>query len=60
MFKILGILVALYVVYVLAAGQVYAKRGPWGATSKRSDDPFNYWAAVAVYTGLSAALVFVF
>jgi hypothetical protein len=59
-FKILGILVALYVVYALAAGQVYAKRGPWGATSKRSDDPFNYWAAVAVYTGLSAALVFVF
>jgi len=58
-FKILGILVALYVVYALAAGQVYAKRGPWGATSKRSDDPFNYWAAVAVYTGLSAALVFV-
>jgi hypothetical protein len=60
LFKILGILVALYVVYALAAGQVYAKRGPWGATSKRSDDPFNYWAAVAVYTGLSAALVFVF
>ena len=60
MFKILGILVALYVVYALAAGQVYAKRGPWGATSKRSDDPFNYWAAVVVYTGLSAALVFVF
>jgi hypothetical protein len=59
-FKILGILVALYVVFALAAGEVYAKRGPWGAMSKRTDDPFNYWAAVTVYTGLSAALIFVF
>ena len=60
MFKILGMLVALYVAYALAAGQVYAKRGPWGAMSKRAEDPFNYWAAVTVYTGLSAALIFVF
>lgn len=60
MFKILGILVALYVVYALAAGEVYAKRGPWGAMSKRTDDPFNYWAAVTVYIGLSGALILVF
>jgi len=59
-FKILGILVALYVVYALAAGQVYAKRGLWGAVSKRANDPFDYWTAVTVYTGLSAALIFLF
>jgi len=59
-FKILGILVALYVVYALAAGHVYAKRGPWGALSKRTEDAFNYWAAVIVYACLSTALIFVF
>jgi hypothetical protein len=59
-FKILGVLVGLYAVYALVAGQVYAKRGPWGATSKRAEDPLNYWAAVTVYLGLSAALILVF
>jgi hypothetical protein len=59
-FKILGILVALYVVYALAAGQVYAKRGPWGAMSKRAEHPVRYWTAVTVYIGLSAALIVVF
>jgi hypothetical protein len=59
-FKLLGILVALNVVYALSAGQVYARRGPWGALWKRSEHTFNYWAAVTVYSGLSVALFFVF
>ena len=60
MFKMLGILVALYVVYALAAGQVYARRGVWGALLKRSENPFRYWAAVTAYSCLSAALILVF
>ena len=60
MFKGLGALLALYVVYGLTVGVIYAKRGPWGAAVKRAEDPFNYWAAVVVYSGLSLALFFLF
>ena len=44
MFKLLGILVALYVAYAVATGQVYAKRGLWGSLCKRSERPLYYWA----------------
>jgi hypothetical protein len=60
LFKGLGVLLALYVVYGLTVGVVYAKRGPGGAAVKRAEDPFNYWAAVDVYSGLSLALIFLF
>lgn len=60
MFKPLGVLLALYVVYALSIGRVYAKRGPWGATATRTGEPFQYWSAIVVYMLLSAALVFVF
>lgn len=59
-FKTLGVLVALYVAYALVVGRVYAKRGPWGATSTRAGEPLPYWSAIVVYTFLSAALVLVF
>jgi hypothetical protein len=59
-FKGLGALLALYVVYGLTAGAVYAKRGSWGATVKRAEEPFNYWATIVVYCGLSLALLFLF
>jgi len=52
--------VALYVVHALSVGEVYAKRGVWGATSKRSEEPIRYWSTVAVYGILSIALVLVF
>ena len=60
MFKLLGILVALYVVYALSTGQVYARRGLWGAQVKRSENSLYYWAVVTVYGGLSVALFLVF
>jgi hypothetical protein len=59
-FKFLGVLVALYVVYALSIGRVYAKRGPWGATWTRVEQPLHYWSAIVVYSLLSAALVFIF
>jgi len=59
-FKLLGILVALYVAYAVATGQVYAKRGLWGSLCKRSERPLYYWAVVTVYSGLSVALILVF
>jgi hypothetical protein len=60
LFKLLGVLLALYVVYGLTVGVVYAKRGPDGAAVKRAEASFNYWATIAVYSGLSLALFFLF
>ena len=60
MFKILGILVALYTAYAVITGQVYAKSGPWGRTVSRLDSPAYFWVVIAIYAGLSVALVFMF
>jgi hypothetical protein len=59
-FKIVGAVVALYVLYALYAGEVYAKRGWWGATSKRGEQSLRYWSSIVVYTILAVALFFVF
>ena len=59
-FKLLGVMVALYVVHALSVGEVYAKRGVSGATSKRGEEPFRYWSTIVVYAILSIALMLVF
>jgi hypothetical protein len=59
-FKGLGVVLALYVAYALSVGKVYAKRGPWGVTWARSENPFWYWSTVVIYAILSAALAFLF
>jgi hypothetical protein len=60
LFKVLGVALSLYVVYGVSAGHIYAKRGIWGATIKRDEEPVGYWSTIVVYTGLSLALFFVF
>lgn len=60
LFKALGTLLALYVVYALATGRVYAKHRWWGRSWERDTDPLPYWTGIAVYGGLSVALWFVF
>lgn len=60
MFKALGVLVALYVIYAVARGEVYAKSGAWGRTVTRADSPEYYWVVIAIYAGLGLALIFVF
>ncbi len=59
-FKALAALVALYVAYALSVGKVYARRGPWGVTWTRSEQPLWYWSTIVIYMILSAALMFVF
>ena len=39
MFKLLGILVALYTLYFATTGRVYAKSGPGGRTVSRDESP---------------------
>jgi hypothetical protein len=60
MFKMLGALLALYTVYAAFGGKVYAKSGPRGRTVSRAHSPEYFWAVIAVYAGLSAALLTVF
>lgn len=60
MFKILGVLLACYVVQALRTGAVFAQGRVWGRTYTRDVDPFLYWSAIGSYGLLSLALVFVF
>jgi len=57
MFKFLGVLLACYVVYAALSGRVYAKAGAGSRSVERSEAPSYFWAVVAVYAGLSLALV---
>jgi len=60
MFKMLGILVGLYTLYAAMNGKVYAKSGAWGRTVSRVDSPEYFWVVIAIYAGLSVALVTIF
>lgn len=60
MFKGLGLLLSLYVVYAVIAGKVFAKDGARGATVSRVQGPAYFWAVIAIYAGLALALLTVF
>lgn len=60
MFKLLGALLALYTAWAAMSGQVFAKSGPSGRTVTREDSPEYFWIVIAIYAGLSAALLTVF
>jgi hypothetical protein len=59
-FKVVGAAVALYVLYALSSGEIFAKRGAWGVTARRDEQPFQYWSTVVVYAVLSVMLFFFF
>lgn len=60
MFKLLGVLVAIYTLWAAFEGRVYAKSGPGGHTVTRQDEPRYFWTVIAIYAGLSIALMTVF
>jgi hypothetical protein len=60
MFKLLGAFVALYTVYGALSGRVIAKSGPWARVVVRQDSPEYFWVVIAIYAGLSVALLTVF
>lgn len=57
MFKLLGVLLAFYVVYAIASGQVYAKSGPGGRMITKLESPRYFWVVIAIYAALSIALL---
>jgi hypothetical protein len=60
MFKMLGMLLALYTLYAALKGEVYAKSGAWGRTVSRGGSPEYFWLVIAIYAGLSLALLTLF
>ncbi|MFO1495162.1 MAG: hypothetical protein U1F26_10945 [Lysobacterales bacterium] len=60
MFKGIGVLLALYVVFAVLSGRVYAKAGMAGEQVHRQTSPAYYWVVIAIYAGLSVALCTVF
>lgn len=60
MFKVLGVLLAFYVVYAVTSGQVYAKSGPGGRMVTKLASPRYFWIVIAIYAALSIALMILF
>jgi hypothetical protein len=60
MFKVLGVLVAIYTLYAASKGEVFAKSGPWGRSVSRAESPRYFWVVIAIYGALSLALLTVF
>ena len=62
MFKILGVIVALYAAWAAWEGKVYAKSGGLrgGRTIVRREEPRYFWIVVGIYGVLGAALMTVF
>lgn len=57
MFKLLGVLLAIYTVSAAVAGEVYAKSGMTGRTVSKQDSPKYFWSVIGIYAALSVALV---
>jgi hypothetical protein len=60
MFRIIGVLVALYTLYALVTGSVWAKAGISAREILRQESPGNFWTVIVIYTALSVALIFYF
>lgn len=56
-FEALGVLVAFYTAYAALSGEVYAKSGPGGRAVSRAESPEYFWVVIAIYAGLSVALL---
>lgn len=60
MFKILGVVVAFYVLYAAFSGKVVAKSGPWGRIVSRDESPKYFWVVIMIYSVMSIALLTIF
>jgi hypothetical protein len=59
-FRLLSILLAVYVAYAAVTGAVWVHRGPFARRVVRAEDPAGFWVSVAIYAGLAVALATVF
>jgi hypothetical protein len=56
-FKVLGGILAIYVLYAAVTGRIYVKSGLWGRVVHREESPEYFWISVLVYAGPAVALV---
>lgn len=55
-FKLLALLVGIYTLYAVVAGEVFEKSGIWGRTITRKDSPVDFWMTIVIYAGLAVAM----
>jgi hypothetical protein len=60
MFKLLGIMLAIYTMLSAVRGEVYAKHRAWGRSIRRDEEAGYFWVVIGIYSGLSLALLLVF
>jgi hypothetical protein len=60
LFKALGVVLALYTAYAAFRGEVYARARWSGGAVERAEEPRYFWVVIAIYFGLSVALLTVF
>jgi len=54
----LGLLLSLYGVYGLYAGQIYAKDGMSGRYVVKKDEPASFWIVCLCYIGVGVMIYF--
>ena len=59
-FRVMGILLILYVIQAVVTGKVVVKSGLGSRTVSREESAAYFWISIAIYTGLSVALLVVF
>lgn len=59
-FRLLGVLLAIYVVRCVLQGSVVVSWGPGARTFRRADNPGWFWTSIVIYSLLTLALIFVF
>jgi hypothetical protein len=61
-FKALGLVVAAYTLWAAVDGKVYAKQSGLrgGRHVHKTEEPRYFWVVIAIYAGLSVALLTVF
>lgn len=60
LFRLLGVVLAVYTVWSAWRGAVYVRSGVWGRTIRREAAPTYFWTVIAIYGLLALALATVF
>lgn len=60
MFRLIGVLLALYTAYAVVSGEVFARSGISGRTVLKAESPGYFWVVIVIYAALSVALITVF
>jgi hypothetical protein len=60
LWKGIGLFVGGYVLVCIFKGEVHAKNGMQTDTVYRELEPFKFWFSIAIYAGLTVALLTVF